>query len=207
MKCRSDQTLQHFLVDISTLSMDMHFPLRLYAMLEYASGSEHGSAIHWTHNGQAFVVSQLDVVVEHVLPVFFNLTKFRSFVSYTSYFSPVFLALWNLTMLVILTPLNLTCPNINIFNRLASSTSGVYSALPSLGKTKTYGSIRTSFVAVPMASSTSKGLESFRVIHSREARPSDDEHLTLASWSAVQRWASPRREKCRPVLLITWPLL
>ena len=81
MKCRSDQTLRRFLVDIATLSMDEHFPLRLYAFLEYVSRCEHGLAIHWTHNGEAFVVSQPDVIVEHVLPVFFNLTNIRSFVS------------------------------------------------------------------------------------------------------------------------------
>ena len=49
-------------------------------MLEYVPESEHSSAIHWTHNGLAFVIIQQDVIMEHVLPIFFNQTKFRSFV-------------------------------------------------------------------------------------------------------------------------------
>jgi hypothetical protein len=50
-------------------------------MLEYVSESEHSSAIHWTHGGIAFVIIQQDVFLEHVVPMFFNQTKFRSFVS------------------------------------------------------------------------------------------------------------------------------
>jgi hypothetical protein len=50
-------------------------------MLECVSESEHSSAIQWTHNGRAFVIIQQDVFLEHVVPVFFNQTKFPSFVS------------------------------------------------------------------------------------------------------------------------------
>ena len=66
---------------IQALDKHKHFPFRLYDMLEYMSKSEHRSAIRWTHNGLAFVIIQQDVIVEHVLPIFFNQTKFRSFVS------------------------------------------------------------------------------------------------------------------------------
>ena len=62
--------------------MNKHFPFRLYAMLEYVSKSEHSAAISWTHDGLAFVINQLDVFLEHVVPIFFNQTKFQSFVSY-----------------------------------------------------------------------------------------------------------------------------
>ncbi len=73
---------QHYMVSLrSTLSMNKRFPSKLYAMLECVSESEHSSAIHWTHNGLAFVIIQQDVFLEHVAPVFFNQTKFLSFVS------------------------------------------------------------------------------------------------------------------------------
>jgi hypothetical protein len=66
---------------VQALDHQKHFPFKLYTMLEYLSKSEHNSALHWTHNGLAFVIIQQDVIVEHVLPLFFNQTKFRSFVS------------------------------------------------------------------------------------------------------------------------------
>ena len=66
---------------IQALDQHKNFPSRLHAMLEHVSESEHSSAVHWTHDGLAFVVIQQDVLVEHVLPIFFNQTKFRSFVS------------------------------------------------------------------------------------------------------------------------------
>jgi len=51
-------------------------------MLEYVAKSEHSSAISWTHDGLAFIINKQDVFLEHVMPIFFNQTKFRSFVSY-----------------------------------------------------------------------------------------------------------------------------
>ncbi|KAL3826352.1 hypothetical protein ACHAXA_003676, partial [Cyclostephanos tholiformis] len=52
-------------------------------MLEYVSKSEHSAAISWTDDGLAFVINQLDVFLEHVVPIFFNQTKFRSLASST----------------------------------------------------------------------------------------------------------------------------
>jgi hypothetical protein len=66
---------------VQAMDQHKHFPFKLYAMLEYLSKSEHSSALHWANNGLAFVIIQQDVIVEHVLPLFFNQTKFRSFVS------------------------------------------------------------------------------------------------------------------------------
>ncbi|KAL3826874.1 hypothetical protein ACHAXA_000842 [Cyclostephanos tholiformis] len=65
--------------DMSSTSMNKHFPFRLYDMLEYVSTSENSSAISWTHDGLAFVINQEDIFLEHVVPMFFNQTKFRSF--------------------------------------------------------------------------------------------------------------------------------
>jgi hypothetical protein len=58
-----------------------HFPFKLYDMLEYASSSEYASAVAWVEDGCAFVILDKDEFMEKVVPLFFNQTKFRSFVS------------------------------------------------------------------------------------------------------------------------------
>jgi hypothetical protein len=60
------------------------FPYKLREMLEHASScdsAELQSACFWSPDGAAFVISNEDVVMEELAPMFFNQTKFRSFVS------------------------------------------------------------------------------------------------------------------------------
>jgi hypothetical protein len=57
------------------------FPFKLYNMLEYACDSEFSSSVSWTADGSAFIVHDKDVMMDNLAPMFFNQTKFRSFVS------------------------------------------------------------------------------------------------------------------------------
>ena len=123
-------------------------------MLEYVSESEHSSAIRWTKNGKAFIIIQKDIIVEHVLPMFVHQTKFTSFVS-----SSCILASVLTTYLWLLkfehgydSNFDFDMPTHQNFNRLVSSICGVFTVLSVQGKM--YGSIRTSFGVVSMASST-----------------------------------------------------
>jgi hypothetical protein len=63
------------------VKVEGHFPFRLYDMLEYATYYEHCSAVSWSDDGRAFTIHQEDKFVEHIVPMFFKQTKFRSFVS------------------------------------------------------------------------------------------------------------------------------
>ena len=60
-----------------------HFPFKLYDMLEYAADSEYCSTVSWVDDGRAFVISDKDMFMEYLVPLFFKQTKFRSFVSAT----------------------------------------------------------------------------------------------------------------------------
>ena len=57
------------------------FPHKLYEMLEYACDSEFNSACSWSADGSAFAISNRNVMMEELVPMFFRQTKFRSFVS------------------------------------------------------------------------------------------------------------------------------
>jgi hypothetical protein len=57
------------------------FPFKLYHTIEWASDSEFSSALSWSPSGNAFVVHDREVVVEHIIPNFFDHKKWRSFVS------------------------------------------------------------------------------------------------------------------------------
>ncbi len=57
------------------------FPFKLYHTIEWASDSEFSSALSWSPQGNAFVVHDREVVVEHIIPKFFDHKKWRSFVS------------------------------------------------------------------------------------------------------------------------------
>ncbi len=57
------------------------FPFKLYHTIEWASDSEFSSALSWSPEGNAFVVHDREVVVEHIIPKFFDHKKWRSFVS------------------------------------------------------------------------------------------------------------------------------
>ena len=57
------------------------FPFKLYNMLEYACDSEFSSCISWTADGSEFIIHDKDVMMDNLAPMFFNQTKFRSFVS------------------------------------------------------------------------------------------------------------------------------
>ncbi len=63
------------------------FPFKLHEMLEYASSCDSAqmkSACFWSPSGVEFVISDKDVVMEDLAPMFFKQTKFRSFVSSSS---------------------------------------------------------------------------------------------------------------------------
>mmetsp|Transcript_31622 Transcript_31622/g.63871 ORF Transcript_31622/g.63871 Transcript_31622/m.63871 type:complete len:369 (+) Transcript_31622:122-1228(+) len=55
------------------------FPFKLYHTIEWASDSEFSSALSWSPSGNAFVVHDREVVVEHIIPKFFDHKKWRSF--------------------------------------------------------------------------------------------------------------------------------
>ena len=50
-------------------------------MLEYAADSQYSSAVSWTEDGRGFAIHNRDAFLEHIVPMFFKQTKFRSFVS------------------------------------------------------------------------------------------------------------------------------
>ena len=59
-----------------------HFPFRLYDMLEYAAADDGlRSIVTWSADGRSFSIHQKDIFMEHIVPKFFKITKFRSFVS------------------------------------------------------------------------------------------------------------------------------
>lgn len=57
------------------------FPFKLYHTLEWVSTSEFSSALSWSASGDAFVVHDREVIVENIIPLFFDHKKWRSFVS------------------------------------------------------------------------------------------------------------------------------
>ena len=58
------------------------FPFKLYDMLEYAAADDGlRSIVTWSADGRSFSIHQKDIFMEHIVPKFFKITKFRSFVS------------------------------------------------------------------------------------------------------------------------------
>ena len=57
------------------------FPFKLYEMLKYARASGVSSSISWLADGTGFVIHNKDAMMNDLTPMFFNQTKFRSFVS------------------------------------------------------------------------------------------------------------------------------
>ena len=59
-----------------------HFPFRLYDMLEYAAADDDlHSIVSWSADGLSFSIHQKDIFIERIVPRYFKITKFRSFVS------------------------------------------------------------------------------------------------------------------------------
>jgi hypothetical protein len=58
-----------------------HFPFRLYDMLNAAADDELHSIVSWSADGLSFSIHQKDIFIERIVPRFFKITKFRSFVS------------------------------------------------------------------------------------------------------------------------------
>ena len=59
-----------------------HFPFRLYDMLKYAAADDElHSNVSWSADGRSFSIHQKDMFIERIVPKFFKITKFRSFVS------------------------------------------------------------------------------------------------------------------------------
>ena len=57
------------------------FPFKLYDMIEYAANSKYSSAVSWSEDGTQFSIHDKDMLMKHVVPMFFKQSKFRSFVS------------------------------------------------------------------------------------------------------------------------------
>eukprot|EP00984_Skeletonema_dohrnii_P011056 scaffold4390_cov71-Skeletonema_dohrnii-CCMP3373.AAC.10 len=83
-------TIDHMNVEVSpiptpavkrtdTKEQQITFPHKLYEMLEYACDSEINSACSWSADGSAFAISNRNVMMEELVPMFFRQTKFRSF--------------------------------------------------------------------------------------------------------------------------------
>ena len=66
---------------IKEVQYQQTFPFKLYEMLEYACDSEFADSLFWSPDGSAFVIKDKDVMMNALAPMFFKLTKFRSFVS------------------------------------------------------------------------------------------------------------------------------
>ena len=56
-----------------------HFPYKLYGMLQYAADSEYSSAVSWVDEGRAFAIHDQEALMEHISPLFFKQSKYRSF--------------------------------------------------------------------------------------------------------------------------------
>jgi hypothetical protein len=71
---------------LSVQDLKLHtrlFPFKLYDMLEVVGDLEKGSAtVSWTPDGNAFIIHNRDNFMKYVAPMFFNQSKFRSFVSF-----------------------------------------------------------------------------------------------------------------------------
>ncbi|KAK1740836.1 heat shock factor family protein, partial [Skeletonema marinoi] len=59
-------------------------PFKLYEMLKYARASGVSSSISWLADGTGFVIHNKDAMMNDLTPMFFNQTKFRSFVNTTA---------------------------------------------------------------------------------------------------------------------------
>jgi hypothetical protein len=57
------------------------FPYKLYAMLEGADESSYSSIVSWNTDGRSFTIHDSDAFMEQVVPMYFQQTHFRSFVS------------------------------------------------------------------------------------------------------------------------------
>ena len=55
------------------------FPCKLHDMIDYAERNNLDDVISWTPNGLSFVVHHPNRLVNELLPLFFGLTKYRSF--------------------------------------------------------------------------------------------------------------------------------
>ena len=58
------------------------FPYKLFDMLEQtATNPDYDEVVSWSEDGMSFVIGNRNIMMEDVVPKFFNQTKFRSFVS------------------------------------------------------------------------------------------------------------------------------
>ena len=71
-----------------------HFPFRLYDMLNAAADDELHSIVSWSADGLSFSIHQKDIFTERIVPRFFKITKFRSFVSTQSSLVFLFKLTW-----------------------------------------------------------------------------------------------------------------
>ena len=58
---------------------DTSFPVKLYMMLENAPLRGYQDIVSWVHDGKAFMVHDQDRFVTHVMPLYFNQSKYESF--------------------------------------------------------------------------------------------------------------------------------
>ena len=71
----------HVIAAAAAPQSSTHFPYKLYDMLEYAADSKYSSAVSWSEDGTQFSIHDKDMLMKHVVPMFFKQSKFRSFVS------------------------------------------------------------------------------------------------------------------------------
>ena len=58
------------------------FPYKLFDMLEQtASNPDYDEVVSWSEDGRSFIIGNRNIMMEDVVPKFFNQTKYRSFVS------------------------------------------------------------------------------------------------------------------------------
>ena len=58
------------------------FPYKLFDMLEQtATNLDYDEVVSWSEDGRSFVIGNRNIMMEDVVPKFFNQTKYRSFVS------------------------------------------------------------------------------------------------------------------------------
>jgi HSF-type DNA-binding len=79
MHCLSPTALRSSASTIATCDSNMQFPERLHTMMTYVENKGLESIVSWVDNGRALQVNNSKRLVEEILPLFFNQTKYRSF--------------------------------------------------------------------------------------------------------------------------------
>ena len=60
---------------------EQRFPHKLFEMLEGAEESSYSSIVSWNADGRSFTIHDSEALMQQVVPLYFQQTHFRSFVS------------------------------------------------------------------------------------------------------------------------------